>query len=116
MSTAARLRTFLALSLAAVVVGLAVASQSVAWTFHFPREFGRGLMDVGAVRFYAPWAFLGWYGAFERLYPRPFDEAALCGLAAAMLPLSLAIVVMRRSGRSPRTFGADAWAQLRDIQ
>lgn len=116
MSPAARLRTFLTLGLFAVVTGLAVASQSVAWTFHFPREFGRGLVDVGAVRIYPPWAFVGWYGAFERTYPRPFDEAALYGLAASMLPLSLAIVVMRRTARSPRKFGADAWARLRDVQ
>jgi len=116
MSSAARLQLFLVLALLAVVAGLQVATQTVAAGFHFPREFGRGLTDVGPVRIYPPWAFVSWYMRYEKLYPRAFDEASLWGLAVAMLPIGLAIGVMRRTARSVRKFGAAAWARLEDVK
>jgi len=116
MPASARFQLFLGLTLLAVAVGLGVATQTVAAAFHFPREFGRGLADVGRVRLYPPWAFLGWYVAYERLYPRAFDAAALWGLGAAMIPIAVAIGVMRRTARSPRAFGAAAWARLADVR
>src|ERR1700744_2986863 len=116
MSSAARLQLFLVLALVAVVAGLQVATQTVAAGFHFPREFGRGLTDVGPVRIYPPWAFVSWYMRYEKLYPRAFDEASLWGLAVAMLPIGLTIGVMRRTARSVRKFGAAAWARLEDVK
>jgi type IV secretion system protein VirD4 len=116
MARAARLQLFLGLTLFAAALGLWVAAQCVAAGFHFPHEFGRGLIDVGAVRVYPPWAFIGWYGAFERRYAKAFDEACLYGLAAAMVPIGLAIAIIRRTARSPRAFGAAAWARLADVK
>jgi type IV secretion system protein VirD4 len=116
MSASARLQLFVGLTLLAVLLGLQVATQTVATGFHFPREFGRGLADVGPIRLYAPWAFIGWYIPYERLYPRAFDEASLWGLGAAMIPISVAIGVMRKTARAPRAFGAAAWARLEDVK
>ncbi|HTX48090.1 MAG TPA: type IV secretory system conjugative DNA transfer family protein [Caulobacteraceae bacterium] len=116
MTPSARLQLFLGLALSAALVGLAVATQTVAAGFHFPLEFGRGLADLGHLRIYPPWAYVGWYAAYERLYPRAFDEAALWGLGAAMIPISIAVGVMRRTARSPRAFGAAAWARLEDVR
>lgn len=116
MSPPARLQIFAGLTLLAAVLGLSVATQTVAAGFHFPHEFGGGLADFGAVRMYPPWAFVGWYLRYERSYPRAFDAAALWGLGAALIPISIAVVVVRRTGRSPRAFGAAAWAELADVR
>ena len=65
----------------------------------------------GAVRIYPPWAILGWYAHYAGRYPKAFDMASLWGLAAAMIPVGMAIGVARRFRRSPPAFGADAWAR-----
>jgi type IV secretion system protein VirD4 len=116
MTASRRLSTFAVLAVFALLAGLATATQDVAAAFHFPREFGGGLADVGQVRIYPPWAFLGWYARFDRTYPRAFDLASLMGLAVAMVPLAVAIVVVRRTRRSPRAFGAAAWARIEDVK
>lgn len=77
MSLSKRARLVLPLAALAAVAGLAVASQQVAAAFHYPREFGAGLFDVGRTRIYAPWSFVSWYFPFEARYPRAFDQASL---------------------------------------
>jgi type IV secretion system protein VirD4 len=116
MAFAQRLRLMLPLAVLALLAGLFVATQDVAAAFHYPREFGGGLIDAGRVRVYPPWAFVGWYLEFERSYPRPFDEASLWGLLAAFVPVMFAIGVARRFRRNPPAFGADAWARLADVR
>ena len=63
MTSIKRLRAILPFVLLALLAGLAVATQAVAAGFYYPREFGRGLFDLGRVRLYEPWAVLEWYGA-----------------------------------------------------
>jgi len=116
MTSIKRLRAILPFVLLALLAGLAVATQAVAAGFHYPREFGRGLFDLGRVRIYEPWAVLRWYGPYAKAYPRAFDEASLWGLAAAMVPMGVAIAVARRFRRSPPGFGAQAWARLDDVR
>ena len=116
MTVSRRLIVFGLIALLALTAGLFAATQDVAAAFHFPREFGGGIADIGPVRVYPPWAFVGWYARFDRAYPRAFDLASLVGLAVAMVPLALAVVVVRRGRRSPRAFGAAAWAQIEDVK
>ena len=116
MTAAKRLRAILPLALLAVLAGLWVATQTVAAGFHYPREFGRGLVDLGRVRAYPPWSVLTWYARYAKAYPRAFDEASLWGLAAAMIPMGVAIGVARRFRRSPPGFGDAAWARLDDVR
>jgi type IV secretion system protein VirD4 len=116
MSQFRRLTIVTFLALAGVLLGLGVATQDVAATFRFPRAFGGGVIDVGRVRIYPPWSFARWYALFERRYPRAFDAAALWGLLAGLAPIAGGIAVVRRTGRSPRPFGAQAWAQLADVR
>jgi type IV secretion system protein VirD4 len=99
-----------------LVLGLWVAAEVVAFGFHFPREFGLGVMGIGAVRLYSPWAFVVWYGAFDHSYPKAFDGAALWGLGAALIPIAAGIAVMRRTARAPRAFGTEAWAKMQDVK
>ena len=116
MTLSARARIILPLAALAVLLGLAIATQDVAAVFHYPREFGGGLADLGRLRIYAPWAFLGWYARFERAYPRPVDQACLWGLLAALAPMLLAIGLSRRLRRAPPAFGAAAWGRLEDVR
>ena len=85
MTFAKRALIIFPLAVLALMAGLAVATQEVAGTFHYPREFGRGVADIGPVRIYPPWAFADWYLRYERSDPRVFGEASLWGLLAAFL-------------------------------
>jgi len=116
MALSKRARIILPLAGVAIVAGLTVASQVAAVGFDFPREFGRGLIDVGTVRLYAPWAIVGWYARYAGIYPKAFDVASLWGLAAAALPLIIAIRMARALRSDPPPFGADAWAQMDDVK
>ena len=116
MTASRRLSIFGFFTLVALLAGLVAATQDIASAFHYPRQFGGGLADVGRLRVYPPWAFLGWYGRYYRAYPRAFDLASLVGLAVGLMPLAAAIVVVRRTRRSPRAFGAAAWARIEDVK
>ena len=116
MTLSKRSRVVLPLAALALLAGLVVATQDVAAAFHYPRDFGAGLVDVGRVRIYPPWAIIGWYGRYAASYPHAFDEASLWGLLAAMIPVAIAIGLARRYRRSPPAFGADAWARNDDVR
>ncbi|MBV9509344.1 MAG: type IV secretory system conjugative DNA transfer family protein [Caulobacteraceae bacterium] len=116
MTSLGRLRAILPLVLLALLTGLWTATQSLAGGFHYPREFGRGLADLGRIRVYPPWAVIGWYARYAKAYPRAFDEASLWGMATAMIPMGAAVAVARRFRRRPPGFGAGAWARLEDVR
>jgi len=111
-----RLSLILPLAALAVLMGLSFATQSLGQSFHYPRAFGAGLMDLGPVRLYGPWAAAGWYGRYAGLYPAAFDQASLWGLAGALLPMSAAIMVSQSWRRVPARFGAGAWADIEDVK
>jgi type IV secretion system protein VirD4 len=116
MTVSPRVRTIMPLVLLALLAGLATASQVVAAGFHYPREFGPGMIDVGRARLYPPWAILSWYVRYAGQYPKAFDAAALWGLGVAMVPIVVAIRLSRRFRRDPPAFGRDAWARSDDIR
>ena len=66
-----RPKIILPLVAASVLITLSIATQIVAHDFHYPREFGHGLFDLGRARIYVPWAFVGWYGRFAAHSSRP---------------------------------------------
>jgi type IV secretion system protein VirD4 len=116
MPTAKRAPIILSVTALCLALGLAVATQQVAGAFHYPRAFGRGWVDVGAVRLYAPWSFIGWYGRYARSYQQALDLAALEALAIGLVPAMIGIGLMRRGHRQPRKFGEGAWAEMADVE
>jgi len=116
MPTAKRAPLILMAAAFSILLALAVATEQVAGGFHFPREFGRGWFDVGRLRIYPPWSFIGWYGRYAKSYQQAFDLAALEALAIGLVPAMIGIGLMRRGHRQPRKFGAGAWADLADVE
>ena len=116
MNASTRASIILPLAALSILLGLTLATQMVAQTYGYPREFGAGAFDLGTVRVYAPWSFVGWYMRFQPSYPKPFDLAGLAALAVAMTPVMLAALLTRRSQREPKAFGRDAWADVDDVR
>lgn len=100
----------------ALLVSAIVATQLVAAHFHYPIEFGPGLVDVARQRLYAPWSFFVWYGRYQKTYPQAFDGAALAGLAVIAVPAFMLIAQARRGRPQPLAFGQGAWARLADVR
>jgi type IV secretion system protein VirD4 len=100
-----------------VLVGLVAATQRQAAMFHYPVEFGAGL-DVGSIRLYAPWKFLGWTKLYAHLYPADFAGNLAILLGCVALPAVVAIGAT--GGFNPngpvRTYGQKAWAAMRDVR
>ena len=69
----------LILPLAGLAIVLALGDRHPAGRRRLPLsgDFGGGLFDVGRVRLYAPWSFVGWYVRYARSYQQAFDLAAL---------------------------------------
>jgi len=116
MTKAQKAKIILPAAAALLLLAGALSTQYVAHVFHYPREFGAGLVDVGRVRIYAPWAFVGWYGRYARTYPDAFEMAALIPLAILFIPAMVAIGLSRRLRRAPPKFGKDAWAGMADVE
>ena len=125
MTLSKRSRVVLPLAGLALLAGLVAATQDVAAAFHYPRDFGAGLVDVGRVRIYPPWAVIGWYGRYAASYPHAFDEASLWGLLAAMIPVAIAIGVARRTSslraqaparQADRPQGLHSWSRARPVR
>ncbi len=93
-----------------------VATQLTATQFHYPVQFGPGVLDVARQRLYAPWSFLIWYGRYHHAFPRAFDGAALAGFAVIAFPSLGWIARSRRSRPKPVAFGEGAWAQIADLR
>ncbi|MBO9546981.1 MAG: type IV secretory system conjugative DNA transfer family protein [Caulobacter sp.] len=96
--------------------GLATATQMLAHQLDYAAALGPGWSDAAAVRIYAPWTFLRWYGRYANAYPRAFDQAALAGLGVFLWPLLLAIGLTRRFVARPKPFGKGAWGTLADAR
>ncbi len=116
MTKAQKARILLPATAVLLLLAGALSTQYVAHAFHYPREFGAGLIDVGAVRIYPPWAFIGWYGRYARTYPDAFEMAAFLPLAILFIPAMAAIGLSRRLRRSPPKFGQGAWATMLDVE
>jgi type IV secretion system protein VirD4 len=115
MTAAAKAKLILPVAAAGLLASLIVATQFVAHVFHYPREFGGGLVDVANVRLYAPWDFVSWYTRFAASYPQQFETALLIPLAVFFLPAMFVIGLSRRR-REPRQFGKAAWATMADVE
>ena len=113
--TSRAVRVLVASSLG-ILVSAIVATQLVAARFHYPVEFGPGLIDVARQRLYAPWSFLVWYARYQKAYPQTFDGAALAGLSVIAIPAFVLIARARRGRPAPTAFGQGAWARLPDIR
>jgi type IV secretion system protein VirD4 len=98
-----------------VLVGLVTATQRQAAMFHYPAEFGLGL-DIGSVRLYAPWAFLGWMRTYAHLYPAAFGGNLLILMLCAGLPSVVALARLEQLSGRVRQYGERAWATLDDVR
>jgi len=116
MTAASKAKTILPVTALGILVAMMISTQFVAHLFHYPHEFGGGLLDVGAMRIYAPWSFLGWYAKFQPLYRQQFDLAAGLPLLLMFVPAMLWIGLSKRPPvREAPEFGAGSWATLKDV-
>jgi len=114
MSAAKRKGRILAGVAALVLAGMSAGTQQVAHEFHYPREFGGGLIDVGAHRIYAPWKIVPWSIAYGTTYRKAFDAAQLTAFGVVMFPMLIGIGIMRRRRRAVRAFGTASWGTIED--
>lgn len=114
MNVSKRPLKILAASGALVLAGLGAGTQQVAHHFHYPREFGGGIVDVGRARVYAPWKIVPWSIAYGDRYKAAFDVAQFTSFATIALPMLGLVGFSRRRRRQVKQFGADAWATMRD--
>jgi type IV secretion system protein VirD4 len=112
----AKARWLVPTSLMLMILGLWAATQTAGHLFAYPPPFGPGWGQVAGLRVYAPWSFVAWYGRWAGSYPQAFDQAALAGLAAFVLPMALIAALTRRFVARPPPFGSAAWGRLAEAR
>ncbi|WP_343699647.1 type IV secretory system conjugative DNA transfer family protein [Caulobacter sp.] len=116
MSTSPQARWLVPLALVLALLGLSAATQMAGHLFAYPKAFGPGWAGFGAVRLYAPWSILGWYGRWAATYPHAFDQAVLVGLGVFVWPILMIAGLTRRFIARPKPFGTAAWGRLAEAK
>ena len=101
-------------SAAGLIFGMAFATQHVAATFSYPRDFGKGWYDSRTSRLYAPWKILEWEVKFGSKYRTAFGLSEAYGFAIAMFPIIVIAGLSRRKQPKTKDFGVDAWGTFDD--
>lgn len=101
---------------ATMMLGMGVATQHVAATFSYPRDFGPGWFDEGRRRFYAPWKILSWEVEYGAKYRQAFALSEAYGFAIAVLPIGLLVGLSRRQKPKVKEFGEEAWGTTEDAK
>ena len=108
------------LSVAAIIVlALWTATQSTAASLGWSRRLGEPWFVLFDCPVYAPWAFFGWWFAFDAYAPDIFDRggkiAASGGLLAFLFAVSSSIL-RARWNKHVTTFGSSRWAVKQDMR
>ncbi|HYN38465.1 MAG TPA: type IV secretory system conjugative DNA transfer family protein, partial [Rhodospirillales bacterium] len=99
-----------------IVIGLWTATQYVAFSFGYHAALGGGMLAIGDVAIYPPWALFSWWFAWGRQYPQVFAIAG--GIVAATTIASTLfrfITVLRRKA-TVRSFGERVWGTAIDAR
>ena len=93
-------------------MGLAGATQLVAWQFGYADALGPGMFSVGSVKVYGPWKVLDWHHRYGQHHPKVFEKA----LIAPCLAAGLAAVVLAATGRRQlhvKEVGVHRWGGMK---
>jgi type IV secretion system protein VirD4 len=109
----------LALVLILTLAGFQLATEWTAWRLAFQPGLGRPSAVILGWPVYPPWAFFGWWFAYDAYAPRIFaigGGLAVSGSAAAIV-LSLGLSVWRaREHGQVTTYGSARWARAADVR
>lgn len=103
---------------AASLLGLWGATQYVAWSLGDRVDLGRPLAQVGALRLYAPWAWIQWCPTEQARAPEVFRKASGMTTLGAVAGCLLAAVgaTRRRPSRASRAHGSARWATTLELK
>lgn len=102
-----------------IVMALSVATQYVASSLAYQAELGSPWLHVGAVRVYAPWAFIEWAYYFDAYAPDVFTRGfyiVYAGTAAAVVAAFVVALKRSKSTRTADLHGSAHWASEDEIQ
>ncbi len=97
---------------AAVVTGLALATQYVAWRLGYQPALGAPLTVLGVIPLYAPWRIAAWWLAWRHAVPVIGTGLTIAGVAVAV-PIAAWLLQLVRTPRR-EAFGKAAWGAKRD--
>lgn len=107
------------LVLLAALGGVWAAAQWTAHALGYSSWLGDPWLTLFGEPVYVPWAFFGWWYAYEAYAPDVFDRAGLIASSGGFIGLVIAIVcsaLRARQSRNVATFGSSRWAARRDIR
>lgn len=107
------------LVLLAALIGVWAAAQWTAYELGYSPRLGAPWFELFGEPVYAPWAFFGWWYAYNAYAPEVFDRAGLIASSGGVLGLVVAVVASAlRARQSSRvtTYGSSRWARRGDIR
>jgi type IV secretion system protein VirD4 len=104
--------------LGVAIAGLWAGTQWVAAGLGEAPGLGRPWITLGAVRVYAPWAWLGWEGRLEGRAPGRFREAGAMALGAVLVGCvgPIAAALGRKRAAPSEAHGSSRWATTEELR
>ena len=107
------------LVLAVIIAALWIATGWTADQLGWSARLGEPWFMLGDYPLYPPWAFFGWWFAFDAYAPDVFDRGGLIAASGGVFAIMIAVIgaVLRaRWDRKVSTFGSSRWALRADMR
>ncbi|HBX93949.1 MAG TPA: conjugal transfer protein TraG, partial [Hyphomonas sp.] len=107
------------LVLLVVLLALWCATEWTAWSLGWSPRLGEPFFVILDMPVYVPWAFFGWWYAFDAYAPDVFDRGGLIAASGGVAAIVIAVtgsILRARWDKRVSTFGSARWAEGKDLR
>lgn len=115
MDKSKRLTVFLSAIILSSLIGLAIATQQVAYTCEYDNALGEGISVTDNFILYKPWMFIFWYIKLQSVIPTILSDAENSIYICMLIGITAAFFIIRRKNVDT-THGSASWGSKKDIK
>lgn len=115
MDKSKRLAVFLSAIILSSLIGLAIATQQVAYTCEYDSALGEGISVTDNFILYKPWMFIFWYIKLQSVIPTILSDAENSIYICMLIGIMTAFFIIKRKNVDT-THGSASWGGKKDIK
>lgn len=115
MDKSKRLAVFLSAIILSSLIGLAIATQQVAYTCEYDSALGEGISVTDNFILYKPWMFIFWYIKLQSVIPTILSDAENSIYICMLIGITTAFFIIKRKNVDT-THGSASWGGKKDIK
>ena len=115
MDKSKRLAVFLSAIILSSLIGLAIATQQVAYACEYDSALGEGISVTDNFILYKPWMFIFWYIKLQSVIPTILSDAENSIYICMLIGITTAFFIIKRKNVDT-THGSASWGGKKDIK